>query len=290
MNFGIIANPGKTSLSEPLERICHWIESAGYVAIVSPEVRAVCPPSTAIRVVKDEMDVVERADVMLSIGGDGTMLWTARLVQDRGIPILAINSGRLGFMANVPSSGVEEALQRVATGAYEIDRRFMIEAEDGTGHIYHALNEILFTKKETAAMVRVVAWQGEELINRYWSDGLLVSTPTGSTAYNLSAGGPIVKPDTEVFILTALNPHTLTTRPIVLSSHQPLRLEVPKQDNEVLFSVDGFDQKIPLYPFYLDIRQSAFYIQLVRLPQHHFFETLRNKLMWGIDYRDATGR
>jgi NAD+ kinase len=285
MIFGIIANPGRASLQEPLQTICYWIHQHGHTAVVSPEVNAHCPRLQSVQVAPDETEVVEAAEVMLSLGGDGTMLWTARLVKDRRTPILAINSGRLGFMANVPAADLADALELVAKRAFDVDRRFMIEAEDSTGHLYWSLNEILFTKKETASMVRVDAWQGEELINRYWSDGLLVSTPTGSTAYNLSAGGPIVKPDTEVFILTALNPHTLTTRPIVLSSHQPLRLEVPKQDNEVLFSVDGFDQKIPLYPFYLDIRQSSFYIHLIRLPHHRFFETLRQKLMWGIDSR-----
>lgn len=286
MIFGIIANPQKNSVLGPLNEICSWISGNSHQALLSPEIFEIAPKMNGIRHVSGEIEVVEAADVVISLGGDGTMLWTARLVEDRNIPILAINSGRLGFMANVPSADIASTLERVSLGHFAIEHRFMIEAEDGTGHRYLALNEILFTKKETAAMVRVVARQGDDLINRYWSDGLLVSTPTGSTAYNLSAGGPIVKPDTEVFILTALNPHTLTTRPIVLSSRQPLRLEVPKQDNEVLFSVDGFDQKIPVYPFYLDIRQSSFYIHLIRLPHHNFFETLRNKLMWGIDYRD----
>lgn len=286
MIFGLITNPNRQPVSGPLAHIVSWMEKNDHQLLVSSDVTGSLQPSKQILVAHDEVDVVDRADLMISLGGDGTMLWTARLVKDRNIPILGINSGRLGFMASVPGTGIDATLDRVVRKDYKIDYRFMIEAEDDTGHLYYALNEILFTKKESAAMVRVIAYQNEELINKYWSDGLLVSTPTGSTAYNLSAGGPIVKADTEVFILTALNPHTLTTRPIVLSSRQPLRLEIPHQDNEVLFSVDGFDQKIPLYPFHLDIRQSNYYIQLIRLPDHSYFETLRQKLMWGRDQRD----
>ncbi|MGD8428240.1 MAG: hypothetical protein PVH63_11465, partial [Balneolaceae bacterium] len=191
-------------------------------------------------------------------------------------------------MAYTQKENLCQALQYLLEGNYRIDKRYLLEAEDNNGRISHALNEFLFSKKDSTSMVNVSAEYDDMFINDYWADGLIVASPTGSTAYNLSSSGPIVMPNSDVMVLTPINPHTLTTRPLVLPSSKSLKITVRKQEHDVLFSYDGLIYEIESYPFEVNIKRSNFTIDLIELPNQSYFDTLRHKLMWGMDSRNSS--
>ena len=289
MKLSVIANPEKYAIKEPFRDLLKWAREhevpcffEGKLAPLAGEFAE----DDRVSITPSEADAVARGDIVVAIGGDGTMLYTARLSKESNKPILGVNSGRLGFMANTQKDNITQALDYVKKGEFKTDRRTLFEAKTSDGATYHALNEFLFSKKDTASMIKLTAEYGEELINRYWADGLIVATPTGSTAYNLSSSGPIIMPDTNVMVLTPINPHTLTTRPLVLPSDKPLKMTIEEQKQEVLFSYDGIMIDIDQYPFEVQIQRSQYAVDLIELPFQSYFETLRNKLMWGKDYRD----
>lgn len=235
---------------------------------------------------ESEKQAMERGEFTVAIGGDGTILRTAHIARITRRPLLCINSGKLGFLANIQRLNLEQALTEVIGGNFNLDRRNFLEAEFSNGDKHFALNEFVFSRKGTVSMITLTAEYDGTLINRYWADGIIVSSPTGSTAYNLSTGGPIVMPQTNVMVLTPISPHTLTTRPLVLPSHKNLTIKVEPIDQEVLFSGDGNNHELPGKSPEVHIRQSDNYIELIGLSEHSYFETLRNKLMWGADVRE----
>lgn len=287
MKFAVIANPQKYSVKDPFVDLLNWSDSHDVKVAFSSDLQELYSgeehPSAIV--VEDESEAIDHADIIIVLGGDGTMLYTARLMKNIQKPILGVNSGRLGFMAYTQKENLSQALEYLQEGNYRIDKRYLLEAEDNQGNIYHALNEFLFAKKDSTSMVNVHAEYNDMFINEYWSDGLIVASPTGSTAYNLSSSGPIVMPNTDVMVLTPINPHTLTTRPLVLPSNKSLKIKVEKQAHEVLFSFDGQIKNIESYPFEVYIKRSNFTIDLIELPNQSYFDTLRHKLMWGMDSR-----
>jgi NAD+ kinase len=289
MNFCIIANPEKYSIQDPLARVLKWCDEKHHTLFVSAGLEKYFPKVTAnhcATVVQDEKNAIDESEVVIAMGGDGTMLHTAHLVKEKQVPVLGINTGKLGFMANIQPAQIEEAMDSVVRNNYRIDRRYMLQAETESGKIYNALNEFLFTNKDTSSLISIEVEYDGLLINNYWADGLIVSSPSGSTAYNLSAGGPIVLPNTAVMVLTPINPHTLTTRPLVLPSDRPLTIRPGNAADQILFSYDGINlpQNSKLD---IEIKQSDFSVRLIQLPGQNYFETLRNKLMWGLDKRKA---
>lgn len=287
MKFSIIANPEKYSIQAPLVRALKWCKNNGHTLLVSSDLEKYFPGETSgpgVVVVHDEDEAIRASDVVVAMGGDGTMLHTAHLIKEKEIPVLGINTGRLGFMANIQPSQTEEALERVSREEYRIDKRSMLQAKTPSSRTYYALNEFLFSKKDTSSLISLDAEYDGQLINNYWADGLIVSSPSGSTAYNLSAGGPIVLPNTPVMVLTPINPHTLTTRPLVLPSNRPLTIRAGNSSGHILFSCDGTN--LPKEgELDIEIKQSDFSVHLIQLPGQNYFETLRNKLMWGLDKR-----
>lgn len=287
MSFCIIANPEKYSIQDPLERVIKWCQINKTEIFVTQKLRNHFPKiviGDAIYVVKSEKKAVQTADVIIAMGGDGTMLHTAHLVKKLQKPLLGINTGKLGFMANIQPSQIEEALQCVEKKEYRLDKRQMLKANTEDEKSYYALNEFLFSRKDTSTMINLEVEYDGSLINHYWADGLIISSPTGSTAYNLSAGGPIIQPNTPVMVVTPINPHTLTTRPLVLPNNRPLTVRSVGTSEHILFSYDGIVQP---HNSKLDIEiiQSDFSVDLIQLPDQNYFETLRNKLMWGFDKR-----
>jgi NAD+ kinase len=287
MRFGIIANPKKYAVREPLQQIVDWCVLNGHEVLILHELEESNGLQNAT-IFRSEDEVIHNSDVIIGIGGDGTMLHIARLVCDSGKPILGVNSGRLGFLATLQPSGITEALQNIVTGNYTLEQRSLLTSLDSAGKTYHALNEFLFSKRENPAMITIEAWYDGEYINRYWADGLIIATPTGSTAYNLSSNGPIVSPYADVMILTPICPHTLTIRPLVLPADRELKIRVVSQPHEVLFSYDGQVYEIAEYPYEVRITRSGFSVNMIQLPGHSYFDTLRTKLMWGKDYREIT--
>lgn len=289
MNFSVLLNPEKPMALTAAQELFPLAEKYGltfhlkekYFSLLSPgkkeKMHIICHASDA--------EAISEGDITIAIGGDGTILKAAGFTRTLSKPILAINSGKLGFLANIQQQNMQNALEHVMSGTYQLDKRFFIEAQFTTGQIYYALNEFVFSRKETLSMITLTAEYDGALINRYLADGLIVSTPTGSTAYNLSAGGSIVAPQTDVLMLTPICPHTLTTRPLILPSGKEIKIKIEPDDQEVLFTADGKTLDIPCDAPVVDIRKSAYCIELIKLPGQSYFETLRNKLMWGADLR-----
>ena len=289
MKFCVIANPEKYSIQDPLIRVVDWCKQRGISLYLTDELYSFYPElaeseNQLIHRVKTEEEALQGADIIIAMGGDGTMLHTAHLVKFSSKPVLGINTGKLGFMANVQPDQVESALELILRGDFSIDKRTLLQANSGGNETRYALNEFLFSRKDTSSMISLTVEYDGKLINDYWVDGLIVSSPSGSTAYNLSAGGPIVLPGTPVMLLTPINPHTLTTRPLVLPSNKILTVKTSETPENILFSYDGIS--IP-HNRKLDvgIKQSEYSVHLIQLPDQNYFETLRNKLMWGMDKR-----
>ena len=290
MKFAVIANPEKYSVKKPFVELLTWSDDHEVQVLFSSELQELYngnEHSSAV-VTDHEQSAIDQADIIIALGGDGTMLYTARLMKSIQKPILGVNTGRLGFMAYTQKENLHQALEYLLEENYRIEKRYLLQAEDNQGSIYHALNEFLFSKRDSTSMVNVEAEYDDMFINNYWADGLIVASPTGSTAYNLSSGGPIVMPNTNVMVVTPINPHTLTTRPLVLPSDKDLKVTVEEQDHEVLFSYDGQIIEIDSYPFEVSIKRSNFTIDLIELPNQSYFDTLRQKLMWGMDSRQKT--
>ena len=232
-------------------------------------------------------DISRDCDFVFSIGGDGTILETVTLVRDSGIPILGINSGRLGFLANISREDIGNAVDTLLGGKYSIEKRSLLHLKSPEGlfrNFNFALNEFTLQKRDYT-MITIQAWVNDQFLNAYWADGLIISTPTGSTAYSLSVGGPILSFDTRGFIISPIAPHNLTVRPIVIPDCNTIRLKVESRNNEFLLSMD---QQYAILPAEKEIilKKSDFDISFVRLDNQDFYTTLRSKLMWGADKRN----
>lgn len=228
------------------------------------------------------------SDLAISIGGDGTFLRTAAVVGKKSIPIIGINTGRLGFLADITGKNLEESLTNILDGKYKIEERTLLqlstEKHDFHGFNY-AVNEIAILKQDTASMITVHASINDEYLASYQADGILVATPTGSTAYSLSVGGPIMTPSSKAFIISAIAPHTLSLRPLVIEDTSVLNLEIESRSGSYLISLDGrsevFDSGTKL-----TIKKSEDTLKVVKTLEQSFYSTLRNKLMWGQDPRE----
>ncbi len=288
MRFALIAHTDKYIVAPPLKAVFEWCKKnrVKTFALSSLYDLAGIKPDSNLQVTESNSESVRQAEIVVAIGGDGTMLYTAQKLKNLDIPVLGINCGRLGFMANIQQDQIDQALKSVVRENYRIDERAMLQAQVNGSDTYHALNEFLFTKKDTTSMISVTAGYDGQFVNSYWADGLIVATPTGSTAYNLSTGGPIVMPKTPVMLLTPINPHTLTTRPLVLPSDRTLTVRVEKEVEHVLFSYDGKIMEINENQLEVTIQQSDHSVKLIQLKGQNYFDTLRTKLMWGLDSRE----
>ncbi len=225
---------------------------------------------------------------VLSLGGDGTLLETLTHVGRTEVPILGINLGRLGFLATINKDETAFALQKVFEGAYSIDKRALLRLESGKklfNGLNFALNDLTVLKKDTASMLIIHAHIDGEFLNSYWADGIIVSTPTGSTGYNLSCGGPLVFPRSGNFILTPVSPHNLTARPIVVADTSEITLEVEGRSKNYLITLDSRIETGDT-SLKLTIKKETFKANLIQLEGQHYFKTLRNKLNWGFDIRN----
>jgi len=227
-------------------------------------------------------------DMIFSVGGDGTFLETTLEVKDLDIPIAGVNTGRMGFLANIPADEIGPSVDMLIGGAYETVSRSLLElsAPSGLfeGNNVYALNEITIQKSEMS-MITISVYVNEVYLNTYWSDGLIISTATGSTAYNLSAGGPILSPEDESIIISPIAPHNLTIRPIIISGESKLRMMIEGRSAEYLATVDFRSRKVPFGEEVRIIRTPG-KIRTVMLKSRDFYSTLRNKLMWGADRRN----
>ncbi|MFL5753236.1 MAG: NAD kinase [Bacteroidia bacterium] len=241
-----------------------------------------------INTYKDYNCVRGKVDFIISLGGDGTILETLELVKDSGIPVLGVNTGRLGFLASVYKEDFSNAIDCLINEKFKLDKRAIIELETEEklfGDLNFAVNEVTVMKKDSSTMITIDTLVNGEFLNSYWADGLIVSTATGSTAYSLSCGGPIMVPDSDNYVITPIAPHNLNVRPIVLSNKNEITLTIKGRSSEYLVSLDSRSASIDA-SIALKIKKADFTFNLVNLEGQHFFKTLRNKLMWGIDKRN----
>lgn len=228
-----------------------------------------------------------KADFLLSIGGDGTLLKAVTYVRESEIPIMGINTGRLGFISSISADQIDDAITDILKGNYKINERTLLQLSSDKNLFKEknfALNEVAVSKKDTSSMIRIDAYVDDEFLNTYWADGLVVSTPTGSTGYSLSCGGPIIVPGTNNIIITPNAPHNLNVRPIVIDDNSVVKLKIEDRDQLALVSLDSrsraFDSETELI-----IKKANFKVRLVQPQNNSLIKTIRHKLMWGLDKR-----
>lgn len=227
------------------------------------------------------------ANFMLSLGGDGTFLESVAFVEDSNIPVLGINFGRLGFLANISTEDVDDAIHMLLNGDFYVEKRSLIQVVTSNNPFSkypYGLNDFTLQKKGTA-MITVNAYIDDEFLCTYWADGLIVATPTGSTAYSLSVGGPILSPKLSSMVISAIAPHNLTVRPFVIPDSCNLRLEATSRSGDVLVSLDSHSFTLNL-PLVVELKKAPFHLGVVNLHGSNFYKTLRNKLLWGADKRN----
>ncbi len=226
-------------------------------------------------------------DFVISIGGDGTFLRAASMVGSKGTPIIGVNTGRLGFLADIHPDEIDHAIAEIVDGHYAVEPHAVIMVE-ADGEIIEgspfALNDIAVLKRDNAAMISVRTCINGEYLVTYQADGLIVSTPTGSTAYGLSNGGPIIVPDADILCLTPVAPHSLNVRPIVINDDSEITLEVESRSHNFLVAIDGRSEKL-LESTRLTIRKAPYTINIVKRDSRSYFSILREKMMWGADHR-----
>ena len=229
-------------------------------------------------------------DLLVSIGGDGTILRAITYVRDLGIPIVGINTGRLGFLATIQTDAIETALSEIFKGDYKISERSLLCVNTQPKNVdientNFALNEIAISRKNTTSMITVETHLNDEYLTSYWADGLILSTPTGSTGYSLSCGGPVITPDTTNFALTPIAPHNLSARPLIIPDNTTVSFKVNGREDQFLMSLDSRIVTLPNTTI-VTVKKAKFVIKMVELLDETFLDTLRKKLLWGEDRRN----
>ncbi|RYG21381.1 MAG: NAD kinase [Chitinophagaceae bacterium] len=233
-------------------------------------------------------DMDSSIDCLISLGGDGTMLDTVALVRDTGIPVLGINYGRLGFLANIGRDEINSAVEALVDRKYVLDKRTLLHLDANLplfNDVPYALNEFTLHKSDTSPMIKIHTYLNGEFLNTYWADGLIVATPTGSTGYSLSCNGPVVFPDSASLVITPVSPHNLNIRPIVVPDNNIVSFEVEGRTDNFICSMDSRRELVPK-EVQLAVKKEDFGINLIRLNENNFLQTLRNKLSWGLDKRN----
>lgn len=238
---------------------------------------------------KDEDLTKQELELFVSLGGDGTLLDTVALVGRSQIPVLGINLGRLGFLSNVRSDTLEAALAAIKNGWYSLQERSLLEVidhEELLGTQNFALNEVSIHKRDSASMIAVHVHLGEDYLNTYWADGLIIATPTGSTAYSLSCGGPVIYPTSGALVINPICPHNLNVRPFVVPDHYTIRLKLEARSDRCLMNLDSRSSAVDGQS-HITIKRANFHVKMVQLDGSSFLDTLRTKLSWGLDVRSA---
>jgi NAD+ kinase len=270
---------------DKLEKVkCQLLFNESFYKMASSKVKF----KSDVKVYSSPNDIIEQPDAYISVGGDGTFLDAITFVGDSGTPILGINMGRLGFLSSVSHIDAEKAIDALINNNYISEKRAMLTLHTDNnlfGKFNYALNEITIQKKDHLSMIVIHVYINDLFLNSYWSDGLLISTPTGSTAYALSVGGPIVVPGSENFIISPIAPHNLTVRPIVIPNSSTIKLKVQGRSSSFLVGLDSrfetIDSSIELV-----VKPSDFSINLIQIGGRSFFDTIRDKLNWGLDIRN----
>jgi NAD+ kinase len=244
------------------------------------------PPNTTT--FSQSSDLNNTIDFLVSLGGDGTLLDTVTLVTDKNIPVMGINFGRLGFLASIGKEELKTAIEALIKRSFVIDKRTLLHLDSSMGlfgDTPYGLNEFAIHKTDTSSMIKIHTYLNGEFLNTYWADGLIVSTPTGSTGYSLSCNGPIVFPESSSFVITPVAPHNLNIRPVIVPDNTIISFEVEGRTDQFICALDARRQTVQKN-VQLAVKKEKFALSLVRLNENNFLQTLRNKLMWGLDSRN----
>ena len=292
MNICIYGRPGQINQTELTAGIVSILLKQGHQVSIYRHyfefMKAQIKLPSAVKCVDSTAELAIGTDFLFSIGGDGTLLDTVFIVKDTNIPVVGINTGRLGFLASISKDDIENAIESLGKGHYALDPRTLLRLESNLPIFNQeniALNEFTIHKKETSSMITIHMYLNGEYLNSYWADGIMISTPTGSTGYNLSCGGPIIVPQSESFVITPIAPHNLTVRPIVVSDKNVISLEVEGRSQHFMATLDSRSATIDS-SYQLAVRKEDYQINLVRLNSENFLHTLRKKLNWGLDPRN----
>ena len=291
MTIAILGSPYPEHFSKYIQHLIKKLESEHIKLIIEEEFNTFLQKNIRfnkkVSTFNSYESLKDSADFLFSIGGDGTLLNAVTYIRESEIPILGINTGRLGFISSISADQIDDTLNDLLKDNYKINERTLLELNTSNKLFKEnnfALNEVAVSKKDTSSMIRIDAFVDEEYLNTYWADGLVVSTPTGSTGYSLSCGGPIIMPGTNNIIITPNAPHNLNVRPIVIDDNSVVKLKVEDRDQLALVSLDSrsraFDSGTEL-----TIKKANFKIKLVQPKNSSFTSTIRHKLMWGLDKR-----
>jgi NAD+ kinase len=292
MNIALFGRKLNKQTTEYFQQVIEIIENFGWKVLLENDLKTQLVSKYGfdkhIDSFQDHRDFSSGIDLMISLGGDGTFLESVGYIRNSGVPIIGINTGRLGFLSNISKENIALTLNRIKDKDYDYQKRSLlrVNTEDEIyGEDNFALNEFTLHKKDTSSMITVHASLDNKYLNSYWSDGLIVATPTGSTAYNLSCGGPIITPGCQVHILTPIAPHNLNVRPMVVPDHLPITLTVEGRDRTYLVSLDGKSKSIRQGEQVI-VSKAEFMINVVKFEDNNFLDTIRNKMFWGIDTRN----
>lgn len=291
MKVAVYARSTKDNLPDYIEKIYTLLKAEKSELIIYDKYYNFLKENSGFNIQLDTFsnseELISKADYLISLGGDGTMLETLAFVRKSGIPVLGVNTGRLGFLASVNKVDLKKAIKLFLKEKFTLDKRELIQLNDGNncfGEVSYALNEFTIHKKEGGAMINIDVYVDNVFLNSYFADGLIISTPTGSTAYSLSCGGPIIMPDSDNFIITPIAPHNLNVRPIVIPNNKEISFKVSGRGDTYNISLDSVSTTIKANTE-IKIKLADFKFNLINLEGQHFFTTLRNKLLWGIDKR-----
>lgn len=237
---------------------------------------------------KNHIELQANADLLISMGGDGTLLDTLQLVRNSGIPVAGINTGRLGFLADIQKDDIDNLVEAIHANTFAIEERTLLHVDTDKpvfGEVNYGLNEFTLHKTDSSSMIIIHTYLNGEFLNSFWADGLIAATPTGSTAYSLSCGGPIMFPSSNTFVLTPVAPHNLNARPMIIPDHTVLSFEVETRAKHFLCSIDSRYKTVEK-SFQVALRKESFGLKLLRMPENSYLKTLREKLMWGEDTRN----
>lgn len=290
MKIAIYGQSFDNIFNEPVSRLLNTLIKNGHEVIVFEELATFFRENIGFStdIAFNTYDDLRGTDIVIGIGGDGTILNTLQYIRDSEIPVLGLNTGRLGFLSTVSTDEIDEVVSAIENREYKIEPRTVLQLKSKEGlflPVNFALNEVAVHKNDISSMITINAFIDDVYINSYWADGLIVSTATGSTAYSMSCGGPIVMPGTETLIITPIAPHNLNIRPLVIPDSSRIRLVVEGREGSHLVSLDSRSQSLENTQT-LEISKAPFRMNLVRVKDEHFIQTIRNKLMWGIDKRN----
>lgn len=291
MKFGIFGNTRKPAIIEVTENLIGYLTMKKIPFVVHEKLGRWFNESGAGLAIDESMMVLEseicdKCDILIALGGDGTMLSAARIVRQRGLPILGVNLGKLGFLAEVSIDDMNDCIDEIARGQYFIEERLALQgATVADNDLFFALNDIVIDRGSSPRVIEIETIVDDAYLATYVADGIIISTPTGSTAYSLATGGPIVVPGSAVLAISPISPHTLSARPVIIPDRSEIVIKLPAGNQPIHLTIDGQEEKFYNPPVEFKIRKSLLTVKLVKRKEHTYFDLLRTKLNWVKDVR-----